>query len=60
MLKIGCQTYTWEMLGDAWRGDADDLLRAIAAGGYAGIEITDAMIGRYAGDAAAFSDAVKM
>ncbi|MEJ1938579.1 sugar phosphate isomerase/epimerase, partial [Nostoc sp. NIES-2111] len=46
------------MLGDAWRGDADDLLRAIAAGGYAGIEITDAMIGRYAGDPSAFADAL--
>lgn len=58
MLKIGCQTYTWEMLGADWTGDADDLLRAIAAGGYAGIEITDAMIGRYAGDAPAFADAL--
>jgi inosose dehydratase len=47
-LKVGCQTFTWEMLGDAWRGSADDLLAAIAAGGYAGIEITDTMIGDYA------------
>ena len=59
MLKIGCQTYTWEMLGDAWRGDPDDLLRAIAAGGYSGIEITDTMIGRYAGDAPAFAGALE-
>ena len=22
MLKIGCQTYTWEMLGERWTGDA--------------------------------------
>jgi sugar phosphate isomerase/epimerase len=58
MLKIGCQTYTWEMLGDAWRGDPDDLLRAVAAGGYAGIEITDTMIGRYADDAPAFAEAL--
>jgi sugar phosphate isomerase/epimerase len=58
MLKIGCQTYTWEMLGDAWKGDTDDLLAAIAAAGYAGIEITDAMIGRYAGDAPAFAAAL--
>ena len=25
-LKVGCQTYTWEMLGDGWQGTADDLL----------------------------------
>ena len=48
-LKVGCQTYTWEMLGDRWTGGPDDLLKAIADGGYAGIEITDTMIGHYAG-----------
>lgn len=47
-LKVGCQTFTWEMLGQAWQGTADDLLAAIASGGYAGIEITDTMIGDYA------------
>lgn len=47
-LKVGCQTFTWEMLGDRFSGGPDDLLRAIADGGYAGIEITDTMIGRYA------------
>lgn len=54
-LRIGCQTYTWEMLGDAWRGNAEDLVRAIAAAGYGGIEITDTMIGDYAGRPAAFA-----
>jgi inosose dehydratase len=48
MLKIGCQTYTWEMLGDAWSGSPEDLVIAIGAAGYAGIEITDRMIGNYA------------
>ena len=47
-MKIGCQTFTWEMLGDAWKGSTDALLQAIAQGGYAGIEITDTMIGDYA------------
>ena len=47
-LKVGCQTFTWEMLGDTWRGTADDLLAAIASAGYSGIEITDTMIGNYA------------
>ncbi|MDB5524280.1 MAG: xylose isomerase protein [Rhizobium sp.] len=47
-LKIGCQTFTWEMLGPSWKGSPDDLVRAISEGGYAGIEITDTMIGHYA------------
>ena len=47
-LRFGCQTFTWEMLGAAWTGGPDDLLRAIAEAGYAGLEITDTMIGRYA------------
>jgi inosose dehydratase len=54
MLQIGCQTYTWEMLGDAWSGNADDLVAAIAGAGYSGIEITDRMIGGYAGRPADF------
>jgi sugar phosphate isomerase/epimerase len=48
-LKLACQTFTWEMLGAKWRGEPDDLVRAIADGGYSGIEITDKMIGSYAG-----------
>ena len=58
-LKVGCQTFTWEMLGDGFAGGPDDLLRAIAAGGYAGIEITDTMIGRYADKPAEFATALK-
>ncbi|UWU17269.1 sugar phosphate isomerase/epimerase (plasmid) [Rhizobium sullae] len=54
-LKIGCQTFTWEMLGERWRGGPDDLVRAIADGGYSGIEITDTMIGRYAAAPDAFA-----
>ncbi len=54
-LRFGCQTYTWEMLGDAWRGGPDDLVGAIAEGGYAGIEITDTMIGSYATRAGDFA-----
>lgn len=59
MLKAGCQTYTWEMLGDAWKGNADDLLRAIAEAGYTGIEITDTMIQPYADRPEAFANALK-
>ena len=53
--KLGCQTFTWEMLGDGWKGGPDDLVAAIADGGYAGIEITDRMIGSYAGRPADFA-----
>ena len=58
-LHIGCQTFTWEMLGDAWKGSADDLLEAIARGGYAGIEITDTMIGAYGGKPVEFAAKLK-
>jgi sugar phosphate isomerase/epimerase len=54
-LRVGCQTFTWEMLGARWTGGPDDLLHAIAEGGYAGIEITDRMIGAYAGRPADFA-----
>ena len=58
-LKAGCQTFTWEMLGSGWTGDADDLLAAIGAAGYSGIEITDKMIGRYRGQSARFAAALE-
>ena len=57
--KVGCQTYTWEMLGSRWTGSTDDILNAIAGAGYAGIEITGAMIGPYADDARAFGEALR-
>jgi inosose dehydratase len=57
-MKLGCQTYTWEMLGAAYRDGPDRLLEMIAAAGYAGIEITDGMIGHYAGRADAFASAL--
>jgi sugar phosphate isomerase/epimerase len=44
---IACQTYTWEMLGASWQGSADDILDAVSAAGYAGVEFSNAMIGAY-------------
>ena len=58
-LKVGCQTFTWEMLGNGWTGGPDDLLKAISAAGYAGVEITDAMIGGYADRPEAFASALE-
>lgn len=59
MLRVGCQTYTWEMRGDQWRGRVDDLLTAVAEAGYEGIEITNTMIREYAGKPADFAEALK-
>lgn len=59
MPMIGCQTYTWEMLGGGWTGNADDLLQAIGDAGYAGIEITDRMIGSYFERPRDFAQALK-
>jgi sugar phosphate isomerase/epimerase len=59
MLKVGCQTYTWEMLGPDWKGSVDDMLDAVADAGYPGIEITNTMIGEYAGRPAEFARALK-
>jgi sugar phosphate isomerase/epimerase len=59
VLKVGCQTYTWEMLGDAWRGSVDDMLNAVADAGYEGIEITNTMIGEYADRPRDFATALK-
>jgi inosose dehydratase len=58
-LKVGCQTFTWEMLADGWTGTPDDLLLAISTAGYSGIEITDTMIGSYADRPADFEKALK-
>ncbi|MDB5556821.1 MAG: xylose isomerase protein [Rhizobium sp.] len=58
-IKAGCQTYTWEMLGENWTGGPDDLMAAIVDGGYAGIEITDTMIGPYADRPADFAAALE-
>jgi len=46
-MKVGHQTYSWEMLGAEWRGSADDILDSVAAAGYAGVEFSNVMIGGY-------------
>ena len=44
-IRVGCQTYTWQMHGDRWLGRLDEVLDAIAAAGYAGVETTWQMLG---------------
>ena len=46
-IRVACQTYTWEMLGEEWHGQVTDILDWIADAGYAGVEITNNMIGKY-------------
>ena len=57
-LRIGCQTYTWEMLGADWPGTPDDILAAVAAAGYDGVEFSNAMIGEYEGAPESFAAAL--
>ena len=58
-MKVGCQTYTWEMLGDKWTGKVDDILNMVADAGYEGIEITNTMIHEYDDRPAEFARAIK-
>lgn len=57
-ILVACQTYTWEMLGDAWTGSVDDILDWVADAGYAGIEITNNMIREYDNRPAEFAAAL--
>jgi sugar phosphate isomerase/epimerase len=47
------------MLGEQWRGAPDDILDAVAAAGYAGVEFSNAMIGSYGEQPAAFQQALE-
>ena len=54
-IQIGCQTFTWEMLGDGWTGSLEDLVETISQAGYSGIEITDTMVGHFANNNTGFA-----
>jgi sugar phosphate isomerase/epimerase len=47
LFKIGCQTYSWEMLGEEWQGTPEQILESVAEAGYAGVEFSNQMIGEY-------------
>ena len=57
-IRVGCQTYSWEMLGDRWSGSPDHILDAVAGAGYAGVEFAATMIGAYYDAPAAFAEAL--
>jgi len=52
---IGCQTYTWQMLGTGWDQNLDTVLDAVSAAGFDGIEVTNRTIGSYRDNASALS-----
>jgi len=58
-IKVACQTYTWEMLGKDWQGKVTDILDWISDAGYAGIEITNSMIGEFYDRPQSFIDELK-
>ncbi len=46
-MRVGHQTYSWEMQGDRWSGSPEDILEAVAAAGYQGVEFSNVMIGDF-------------
>ncbi len=58
LFQIGCQTYSWEMLGAEWQGTPDQILDAIASAGYAGVEFSNQMIGPYLAQPDLFAQAL--
>jgi inosose dehydratase len=46
-LRVACQTYTWQMLGNRWLGRLEPVLDLIASAGYQGVEITWQMLGAW-------------
>jgi inosose dehydratase len=58
--SLGCQTYSWEMLGAGWQGTPDEILDAVAAAGYVGVEFSNNMIGAYLEQPAQFEKALQI
>ena len=59
LFSLGCQTYSWEMLGSSWKGKPEDILDAIALAGYAGVEFSNNMIGSYLERPQQFEEALR-
>ena len=53
MIKIGCETYTWQMPGEQYKGRLDHIMNIAAQAGFAGIEPETSFFGD-------LSDPVKM
>lgn len=48
-IRFGCQTYTWQMSGDKYKGDVPHVLNVVAGAGFAGLEPEVCMLGTYEG-----------
>ena len=46
-MRVGHQTYSWEMQGQTGKGSPEDILDAVAAAGYQGVEFSNVMIGGF-------------
>ncbi|UCB46783.1 MAG: sugar phosphate isomerase/epimerase [Spirochaetota bacterium] len=58
MIRVGCQTYTWEMLEEKFLGSIDTILDLVSEAGYEGIEISNTMIDYYYDDPDKLKDAL--
>jgi inosose dehydratase len=47
-IRFGCQTYSWQMRGDAFKGRLDHMASVASESGFAGIEPEVVMLGDYA------------
>lgn len=52
-IKIACETYTWQMPGESYKGKLDHIMEVVSAAGFAGIEPETSFFGE-------LSDPLKM
>ena len=57
-MRIGCQTYTWQMSYDAYRGRIGHILDVVARAGFVGLEAEFCMLGAYEDDPARLAEAL--
>jgi sugar phosphate isomerase/epimerase len=60
MIRVGCQTYTWEMLGKSFLGSVDTIMDLVSETGYEGIEISNTMINHYYDEPDRLKDALNI
>ncbi|MEM9326051.1 MAG: TIM barrel protein [Bacteroidota bacterium] len=45
-IKLACETYTWQMPGESYRGRLDHIMRVVSQSGFSGIEPETSFFGR--------------
>jgi sugar phosphate isomerase/epimerase len=58
-IRIGCQSYSWQMQGKNWKGKLTDILDVVADAGYEGFECTLQILGDYYNSPERFEEALK-